>query len=127
MTPIRIAILPTLLALAALPLAACSSSSAQTRPLMFDAAPAAVPEPEQPKPVAFIRIPEPLPLPGQLKPIPAKARPEPSDPKARVGSANAAARMQPVRDGFFNAIQLYPWADGALYQLYTAPGCSALR
>ena len=122
MTPIRTAILPPLLALAALPLAACSSSSAQTRPLTFDAAPAAVPEPEQPKAVAIIRIPEPLPLPGQLKPISAASRPEPSDPKTRVGSANAAARIQPVRDGFLNAIQLYPWADGALYQLYTAPG-----
>ena len=27
-----------------------------------------------------------------------------------------------MRDGFFNAIQQYPWADGALYQVYTAPG-----
>ena len=30
--------------------------------------------------------------------------------------------MQPVRDGFLNAIQRYPWTDGALYQIYTAPG-----
>lgn len=120
MTPIRKAILPTLLALVALPLAACSSSRAHTRPLTFDAAPAAVPE--QPKAVEIIRIPEPLPLPGQLKPISTAPVPEPADPKSRVGSANAAARMQPVRDGFLNAIQLYPWAEGALYQLYTAPG-----
>lgn len=122
MTPIHTATLPTLLALAASPLAACSSSHAQTRPLTFDAAPAAVPEPEQPKAVEIIRIPEPLPLPGQLKPVSAPSVPEPADPKARIGSANAAARMQPVRDGFLNAIQLYPWAEGALYQLYTAPG-----
>ena len=122
MTPIRAAILPTLFALAALPLAACSSSHAQTRPLTFDAAPAAVPEPEQPQAVEIIRIPEPLPLPGQLKPISTTPTPELPDPKTRVGSANAAARMQPVRDGFLNAIQLYPWAEGALYQLYTAPG-----
>jgi type IV secretory pathway VirB9-like protein len=27
-----------------------------------------------------------------------------------------------VRDGFLNAIQQYPWTDGALYQVYTAPG-----
>jgi type IV secretion system protein VirB9 len=27
-----------------------------------------------------------------------------------------------VRDGFLNAIQQYPWTEGALYQVYTAPG-----
>ena len=27
-----------------------------------------------------------------------------------------------MRDGFLNAIQQYPWTDGALYQIYTAPG-----
>jgi type IV secretion system protein VirB9 len=122
MTPIRTAILPALATLAALPLAACSASHAQTVPLTFDAAPAAVPEPEQPKAVEIIRIPEPLPLPGQLKPVSTASVPEPADPKTRIGTANAAARMQPVRDGFLNAIQLYPWAEGALYQLYTAPG-----
>ncbi|QDX27024.1 P-type conjugative transfer protein TrbG [Sphingomonas suaedae] len=122
MTPIRTAILPALLTLAALPLAACSASHAQTRSLTFEAAPAAAPEPEQPKTVEIIRVPEPLPLPGQLKPISAASVPEPADPKTRIGTANAAARMQPVRDGFLNAIQLYPWAEGALYQLYTAPG-----
>lgn len=120
MIPVRTAMLPLLFA--ALPLAACSASHAQTRPLAFDAAPAAVPEPEPPKPVEIVRIPEPLPLPGQLKPIAASSVPEPSDPKTRIGTANAAARMQPVREGFLNAIQLYPWAEGALYQLYTAPG-----
>lgn len=122
MTQIRTAILPAMLTLAALPLAACSASHAQTRSLTFDAVPAAVPEPEQPKPVEIIRIPEPLPLPGQLKPVSTAPTPEASDPRTRIGTANAAARMQPVRDGFLNAIQLYPWAEGALYQLYTAPG-----
>lgn len=122
MTPIRKQILPALLTLTALPLAACSTSRDQIAPLTFDAASAAVPEPEQPKPVEIIRVPEPLPLPGQLKPIPIVSAPEVADPKTRIGTANAAARMQPVRDGFLNAIQLYPWAEGALYQLYTAPG-----
>ena len=122
MTSIRTATLPALLTLTALPLAACSSSHAQTAPLTFDAAPAAAAEPEPPKAVEIIRIPEPLPLPGQLKPVSTVSAPEVADPKARIGTANAAARMQPVRDGFLNAIQLYPWSEGALYQLYTAPG-----
>jgi P-type conjugative transfer protein TrbG len=81
-----------------------------------------VAEPEQPKPIEIVRIPEPLPLPGQLKPLDTVRPPEAADPRTRIGTANAAARMQPARDGFLNAIQQYPWAEGALYQLYTSPG-----
>jgi len=117
MTPIRLALL-----MAGLPLAACTASHAQTPPLAFDAAPAAMPEPDPPRPIEIVRIPQPLPLPGQMKPLATPAVPEAADPRARIGTANAAARMQPVREGFLNAIQLYPWAEGALYQLYTAPG-----
>src|SRR3546814_20744227 len=51
-----------------------------------------------------------------------RSPPEPADPSARVSQANAAARVQPVRDGLINAIQLYPWTEGALYQVYTSPG-----
>ena len=40
----------------------------------------------------------------------------------RVNQANAAARVQPVRNGFINAVQVYPFSGGALYQVYTAPG-----
>ena len=40
----------------------------------------------------------------------------------RVENANAAARVQPRREGYFNAIQVYPWSEGALYQVYAAPG-----
>ena len=29
---------------------------------------------------------------------------------------------QPVRNGFINAVQVYPFSGGALYQVYTAPG-----
>lgn len=68
-------------------------------------------------------IAKPLPLPGQLKPLAAGKRiPEAADPKVRVKQANAAARVQPVRTGFINAVQVYPFSGGALYQIYTAPG-----
>ena len=43
-------------------------------------------------------------------------------PTARVENANAAARVQPRRDGYYNAIQIYPWSEGALYQVYASPG-----
>ncbi|MFT3971946.1 MAG: P-type conjugative transfer protein TrbG [Amaricoccus sp.] len=43
-------------------------------------------------------------------------------PTGRVENANAAARVQPRREGYYNAIQVYPWSEGALYQVYAAPG-----
>src|SRR5271166_5723535 len=78
---------------------------------------------DPPGPVRIVELPKPLPLPGQLKRLPSgKAPPEPADPTARVNLANAAARVQPVRGGFINAIQVYPFSGGALYQVYAAPG-----
>ncbi|WLD96296.1 P-type conjugative transfer protein TrbG [Agrobacterium leguminum] len=74
-------------------------------------------------PVKVVEIPKTLPLPGQLKPVDSgKKTPESTDPKARISAANEAARMQPVRDGFINAVQVYPFSAGALYQVYAAPG-----
>jgi len=79
--------------------------------------------PEPPRPVEIVEVPTPLPLPGQLQRIPPSRRtPEPHDPTVRVNQANAAARVQPVRAGFINAVQVYPFTPGALYQVYTAPG-----
>ncbi len=112
MTRKRLAVVPPLFMLGLLPLAGCAASRAQTPPQAA----------EQPRRLEIVRIPEPLPLPGQLKPIRTSVAPDVSDPQARIGKANAAARMQPARDGFLDAIQQYPWAEGALYQLYTAPG-----
>jgi type IV secretion system protein VirB9 len=84
----------------------------------------AVLTPDPPKPVRIVELPKLLPLPGQLKPIPdgKTAPPEPIDPHARVDQANGAARVEPTRAGYLNAIQVYPWSDGALYQVYAAPG-----
>ena len=33
-----------------------------------------------------------------------------------------AARVQPDGTGFLNAIQVYPFTEGALYQIYAKPG-----
>jgi P-type conjugative transfer protein TrbG len=79
---------------------------------------------ESPRPVEVVEIPKPLPLPGQLKAVPGgKALgPEPKNPTDRVAKANEAARVQPTRNGYINAVQVYPYATGALYQVYTAPG-----
>ena len=42
--------------------------------------------------------------------------------EGRVQNANAAARVEPRREGYYNSIQIYPWSEGALYQVYAAPG-----
>ena len=79
--------------------------------------------PPAPEPVRIVQIPEPLPLPGQLKPLPSDdSQVQSSNPLIRVERADAAARVQPIRDGFINAVQVYPYSAGALYQVYTAPG-----
>lgn len=79
-----------------------------------------------------IAIPVPLPLPGQLKQLPQASPPQPAGrsrssqrspaPRDRVGAANTAARIEPYEQGFVNAIQLYPFTEGALYQVYAKPG-----
>lgn len=104
------------------PLAACSSWKPPV--IKYDDTPRqAVLTPEPPKPVQVVALPEPLPLPGQLKPIPYRhAASDPTDPHQRVEHANSAARIQPTRAGYLNAIQVYPFSEGALYQLYAAPG-----
>jgi type IV secretion system protein TrbG len=79
---------------------------------------------DPPKPVQIVELPKPLPLPGQLKRLPRGKTepPEAADPQQRVDQANGAARVQPTRAGYINAIQVYPFTDGALYQVYAAPG-----
>ena len=87
-----------------------------------DAAPARLTA-DAPRPIRIVELPKPLPLPGQLKPVAGgKEPPQSANPEVRVDCANAAARVQPVRDGLINAVQVYPYSPGALYQAYTAPG-----
>ena len=91
--------------------------------ISYDDEQPAVLQGDPPKPVQVVEVPRLLPLPGQLKPFPGpRSAPEPRDPRQRVDLANAAARVQPSRSGYLNAVQVYPFADGALYQVYAAPG-----
>lgn len=119
----RVATLGTLL-LASVSLAACATAWKPPE-IAYDNTPKqAVLQPDPPKPVQIVELPKLLPLPGQLKPLPGArtAHPEAADPHARVDQANGAARIQPTRAGYINAIEVYPYSDGALYQVYAAPG-----
>lgn len=70
--------------------------------------------------VATDQRPRPLHVPPAW--TPAKGGTAANTPEGRVQNANAAARVQPRREGYYNSIQIYPWSDGALYQVYAAPG-----
>jgi type IV secretion system protein TrbG len=111
-------------------LLALSACAGQYHPpaIRYDDAMRATRLPDPPKPVQVVAVPRPLPLPGQLKPLPSHrsfrqtTSSDAVDPAARVTQANLAARIQPTRAGFLNAVQVYPYSAGALYQVYAAPG-----
>ena len=111
-----------LISVSALALSACA-----TKPLpptiSYDAddfKPAAI-EKEPLKPVRIVEVPKVLPLPGQLMPEPGKVEEDKRPPTTRVEDANKAATQEPTKHGYINAIQVYPYAEGALYRLYAAP------
>jgi P-type conjugative transfer protein TrbG len=80
------------------------------------------PEPE------VIAVEVPVPVPGNLKELPPRAlvpKPvsaTPKSPTAIVSTANSQARQTPNLHGYLNAIQVYDYMPGALYQVYAAPG-----
>lgn len=77
-----------------------------------------------PLPAAPTIVADPIPQPLHVPPAwtPARGGQAAGTPSARVENANAAARVQPRREGYYNAIQVYPWSEGALYQVYAAVG-----
>lgn len=108
--------------LSATALAGCATTEPPPA-ISYDDAQPAVLQGEPPKPVKVVQLAKPLPLPSQLKPVEtSKLPPEAKNPEKRVDNANAEARIQPVRDGFINAMQVYPFTQGALYQVYAAVG-----
>jgi type IV secretion system protein TrbG len=122
MTPRLMIALLAATALAARPAAARNKSN-DAKPPEFAAAQIQV-EPELP--VRVVEMPTPLPLPGQLMPVRAQRRGAtnmmtPSAPTSRVDAANAAAMREPSSYGYVNAVQIYPFVEGALYRLYAAP------
>jgi len=73
-------------------------------------------------PMVYERI-MPVAMAGQLKPIinDSIAELQTLKPHEAIDHANAASAIEPEAGGFVNAIQIYPYTIGALYQVYTAP------
>lgn len=100
-------------------LSACAS--AQTPAPATPALRPAVVAPSASVPVKIVTVAQPLPLPGQLQPYPEVIRADHTAPAAQVNAADRYALIEPSRDGYVNAMQVYPFAPGALYKLYAAP------
>jgi type IV secretion system protein VirB9 len=111
-----------ILSVSAVALAACADKTPPPA-IAYDSdsfRPAAI-EAEPPRPVEIVTLPEPLPLPGQLQPPPPAMKPDKRPPTVRVEAANKAALQEPSAHGYINAVQVYPYMEGALYRLYAAP------
>ena len=123
---LRIYVFLSLLVATSMTLSGCATQGKPPPTITLDEPVAAQPLPELPKPIEVVAVPQPLPLPEQLKRLPdeleAKTAPESADEKVRVTRANQEARIAPTREGYVNAIQVWPFTDGALYQVYASPG-----
>ncbi len=107
-------------------LSGCATQGKPPPAISLDEPVLAHPLPEPPLPVEVVAVPEVLPMPGQMKPLleveEADSVPETADETVRVSRANEEARMAPTREGYVNAIQVWPFTEGALYQVYSAVG-----
>lgn len=103
-------------------LAACSTNSKELTSLTDSDFEIAVPAPADPKPFEIVELVKPLPLPGQLKPVEgSKIKKHDLPPLAAVEKGMKTATVEPTVDGHVNSMQVYPFTEGALYRIYTAP------
>lgn len=82
-------------------------------------------------PVEIIETVKPLPLPGQMMHVGDTAMrskvtrtsiSHATSPRETIAKGRTSALIEPSVDGYVNAIQVYPYTEGALYRLYTSPG-----
>lgn len=108
--------------------AGCASSGEQEEEKEVVYVEAEPSEPPEPPPPEVVPVPVAQPLPGQVRPAPPAKKPsEEAIEKARerpsteiIDEANERARSTPVEEGYFNAVQVYDYVPGALYQVYAA-------
>ena len=118
--------MPRLLLTASLAALSACATAPMPEPVFEEAAFFAATALEEPAPqiVEVVETAVPLPLPGQMKPLAqgdtstAPALP----PDRAVEEGRSGALIEPSLDGFVNAVQVYPYTEGALYRLYTSPG-----
>jgi|TARA_R110002020_G_scaffold470160_1_gene695763 type IV secretion system protein VirB9 len=133
-----IPMLRILLATSALALTtACATT--EHEPIDASAFVAATPvEDETDYPVEIVETAIPLPLPGQMMPVGASitanadgsvtrtdtrtVSAQPVSAAEAIQQGRSSALIEPSVDGYVNAIQVYPYTEGALFRLYASPG-----
>ena len=81
-------------------------------------------------PVEIVETAIPLPLPGQMMPVSEgetrrtymRTVTASASPAEAIEEGREHALVEPSVDGYVNAIQVYPYTEGALYRLYASPG-----
>ena len=121
-----------LLATSALALTtACATTNTSLPSIDENAFKAAIAVTEQDqRPVEIVETAIPLPLPGQMMPVGAGIATNPDgsvtrssvSPTEAIQQGRSSALIEPSVDGYVNAIQVYPYTEGALYRLYASPG-----
>ncbi len=108
----------------------CASAPTVKKASVFVEAKKSVVKPQPPKTVP---VPIVQPIPGQLRPNPKLAAPKAEEianavknsrgktTAAIIDEANRKARSLPIEEGYYNAVQVYDYAPGVIYQVYTAP------
>ena len=88
-------------------------------------------EDEFDRPVEIVETTVALPLPGQMMPVGEAGERRriirtsvtaDTDPAETIAQGRQSALIEPSVDGYVNAIQVYPYTEGALYRLYASPG-----
>lgn len=106
---------------------ACATTASDLPPIEasdFQAA-AHLAEPPAPRPVEIVETAVALPLPGQMMRVGADRSNPPAtrlSPSDAIRQGRTSALIEPSVDGYVNAIQVYPYTEGALYRLYASPG-----
>ena len=95
-------------------LASAGSATAQTVPPAPPSSTSAIPPVAAPVAAA--------PIPVIAPPVAPRRRLPPSPAELRVRAANRAATLEPAASGYINAVQVYPFSEGAVYHVLTAPG-----
>lgn len=110
---------PAFLLFASISLSACAAgASAATPNATFLAARLLTDPPAEGKATTAVVAANPQPT---HRPVPRARSSRKAPPLANVEAANRSAVREPVRDFYVGAVQVYPWVEGTLYRLYTAP------
>lgn len=103
-------------------ISACATTQLEPIEVSDFIAATAIIEDEPTRPVEIVETTVAFPLPGQMKQITSNADARNVSPRQAVYEGRKSALIEPSVDGYVNAIQVYPYTEGALYRLYASPG-----